>query len=83
LNKAFDDAITEFGAAERTAADPPGWQDWVSGDGSGVKGRILGASKAGTNYLIWNDVQSLMEVRAESTGADVPTLLEWWKTLRH
>jgi hypothetical protein len=83
LNKAFDEAINEFGAAERTAADPPGWQDWVSGDGSGVKGRILGASKAGTNYLIWNDVQSLMEVRAESTGADVPTLLEWWKTLRH
>lgn len=83
LNKAFDFAVSEFGAAERTAADPPGWQDWVSGDGTTVKGRILGASKDGANHLIWNDVQSLVEVRAESTGADVQALLDWWKSLPH
>jgi molecular chaperone HscA len=83
METAFDGLVKQYGAAERSAADPPGWQDWVSGDSKTVKGRLLGASKDGTNYLIWNDVQALMEVRAESKGADVPALLEWWKTLRH
>ncbi|MBP1135054.1 hypothetical protein JOE31_001286 [Arthrobacter sp. PvP023] len=81
LNKAFDGVVNEYGAAERSVAVPPAWQDWVGGDGKTVRGRILGASKDGTNYLIWNDAERLLEVRADSTGADVPALLEWWKAL--
>ncbi|WP_160663907.1 Hsp70 family protein [Pseudarthrobacter sp. ATCC 49987] len=79
MNAAFDDLVQQYGAAERAPENPPGWQDWSRGD-SAVKGRILGASKDGENYLVWNDQDSLVEYRAVSAGADVPRLHEWWTT---
>ena len=79
MNAAFDDVVKEYGAAERTLESPPGWQDWARGD-QAVKGRILVASTDGQNYLVWNDEESLTEFRAVSEGADVPRLLEWWRT---
>ena len=31
MNAAFDDLVKEYGAAERTLENPPGWQDWGAG----------------------------------------------------
>ncbi|MCY1233640.1 hypothetical protein D9M72_461910 [compost metagenome] len=78
MRGAFDKIIDQYGAAERPPERPPGWQDWVQGDQT-VKGRILGVSVDGANYLVWNEEASLTEVWAGSRGADVPRLLQWWK----
>lgn len=79
MNTAFDDLVREYGAAEQAPENAPGWQDWARGDAA-VKGRILGASTDGQNYLIWNDEESLTEFWAVSEGADVARLLQWWRT---
>ncbi|MDQ1058390.1 actin-like ATPase involved in cell morphogenesis [Arthrobacter globiformis] len=80
LSSAFDDSIKRFNASPRSATKPPGWETWHLRDDQSqkVRGRVLGASENGTNYLVWTEDESLMMIRAESDAADVDKLYSWW-----
>ncbi|MDQ0616761.1 Hsp70 family protein [Arthrobacter globiformis] len=80
LNASFDSLIKRYNAAPGPATKPPGWETWhLRGDTTRtVRGRVLSASEGGTNYLIWTEDESLMEIQAVSQEADITKLHAWW-----
>ncbi|MDQ0116875.1 actin-like ATPase involved in cell morphogenesis [Pseudarthrobacter defluvii] len=80
LNTAFDGLVKRFKAVQGSATKPPGWETWhLSGDkAQTVRGRVLGASEEGTNYLVWTEEEPLMAIWAISKDADIPKLYSWW-----
>lgn len=80
LDTAFEGLVQRFNAFQGSATTPPGWETWHLRDDKAetIRGRVLSASEAGTNYLIWTEEEPLMEIWAVSKDADIAKLYSWW-----
>lgn len=80
LKTAFDAVVNKFDAVQGSAMKSPGWETWHLKDDQTqtVRGRVLGASDGGSNYLVWTEEEPLMEIWAISKEADISKLYSWW-----